>query len=339
MRRVIRFAVAAAVVAGGVAQAQVVQVQIAPPIAGGGAPAARPFRVIEYTGPTATQKAMGSKLVVAGTVSLGKETVDLAAYPGTPTKTAYRVATIKVTDTLIGDKADAVKVLIAPSDPVQPVFEYPGQPQQYFPPFPNQIQVIDGQEGVFFLVKHPTAADQYTLAQGQPPLSPLDTKYKDDLAAVKQMAAIYADPVKALKAEKPDDRMKAAYAITLRYRQPPPFDGKQPAEKSIPAEETKLIFQAMLDADWEKWDKPQQDPNIDYTLNPTGLIGLIGVYAGAPGKANFPQVRPQPNQGFSAAYRDAFKEWMTGNGKEFEIKRFVHPGEKKDEPKKDEPKK
>jgi hypothetical protein len=326
MRRVIRFAVAAAVVAGGVAQAQL-QVRPLPVQPGVG----RPARPVEYTGPTAGQKAMSSKLVVAGTVSVGKETVDLAQYPQAPVKTTYRVATIKVTDTLVGDKAETVKVLIGPSDPAQPSFDpFPGQPPiPYTTPMPNSIQLIDGQEGVFFLMSHPTAAGQFMPQYGHPPLNPLDSTYKDDLAAVKQVAATYADPIKALKAEKADDRLRAAAALLLRYRQPPQqWDGKPPVEKAIPAEETTLILKAILDADWEKWDKPQENDLHDYTLNPTTLVGQMGLYTGAPGKANFPQVNPKPGHGFSAAYGEAFKQWMDGNGKGYEIKRFVHPGEK-----------
>jgi len=337
MRRFFRFALAA-VAAGGAAHAQV-QVKPLPAIAPGAPPArvgvgVAPIQAVEYTGPSAFQKAVASQLVVSGTVSIGKETAEAAPWLGSPTKATYRVATIKVADTLIGGKAETVKVLLAPADPTYVNDPFPGQPAQpYYPQFPQQIQLIDGQEGVFFLTKHPTA-DAFTHAGGQPPLNPLDTRYKSDLAEVKLVAAVHADPVKALKAEKAEDRMRAAYVLVTGYRRPPAYD-KQYDQTAVPAEEAKLIFKAMLDADWELWDKPQQPNEVrDYTLNPTSLLGLMQVYQGAPGKGNFPQVRPQPGQGYHAAYKEAFQKWMDGDGKEFELKRFVQPGEKKDEKKK-----
>lgn len=335
MRRIVRYALAA-VIAGGAASAQV-QVRPLP------APAAPPrvgilpaTPAVEYTGPTAFQKAVNCQLVVAGTVSVGKETAEVTPWTGSPTKMTCKVATIKVTDTLIGEKADTLKVLLQPGDLTYVNDPFPGQPAQpYYPQFPQQIQLIDGQEGVFFLTKHPTAADAYIHVGGNPPLNPLDTKYKSDLAEVKLVAAVHADPLKALKAEKPDDRMRAAYVLVTRYRRPPVYDGKQHEQKAVAAEEAKLIFKAMQDADWELWDKPQQPNEIrDWTLNPTGLLGQMQVYQGAPGKANFPVVKQQPGQGYHAAYKEAFQKWMDGDGKEFELKRFVVPGEKKDESKK-----
>lgn len=339
MRCLFRFAVAAVVV-GGAAEAQV-QIQPLPaPAQPGGFVGRRPAPAVEYTGPTPTQKAVQSQLVVSGTVSVGKETESAAAFTGVTAKTTYRVATVKVTDTLVGTKTDTVKVLLPPADATYVNDPFPGQPPQpYYPAFPQQIQLIDGQEGTFFLTRHPTVADAYTHTPGCPPLNPLDTKHKADLAEVKAVAAVYADPVKALKAEKADDRMRAAYVLVNRYRRTPAYDGMPPAQKAIPAEEAKLIFQAMADADWEVWDKPQQPNEVrDWTMNPTNLLSQLQIYAGAKGAANFPQIRQQPGQGYHAAYKAAFDGWRADAGKDFEIKRFVQPGEKAEE-KKDEPKK
>jgi hypothetical protein len=335
MRRAFRFALACLTLSAA-AHAQVARplpAQVPPPAPGAGA--AAPKRAVEYTGPTAFQKAVGSQLVVSGTVTMTKETVALSAWQGAPAKTTYRVATIKVTDTLVGDKADTVSVLIAPADPDYVNDPFPGQPPQpYFPRMPNSIQLIDGQEGVFFLTRLPAKTDAYTPAGGMPPLNPLDTKYKEELAEVKEVAAVYADPVKALKAEKADARMKAASVLVSRYRRPPAYDGKQYEQKAIPAEESKLILQALADADWELWDKPQQPNEVrDYTLNPGNLLAQLQVHTGAPGKGNFPQVKQQPGQGYNAAYKAAFDSWMAGNGKDFEVKRYVQPGEKKEEKK------
>ncbi len=336
MRRVFRLALAAAAV-GGVAFAQVQARPLPapiPPPGGGGIGIPGPVAV--YTGPTAFQKTVNAHLVVTGTVSVAKETVEAPLWQGSPTKATFRVAIIKVTDTLLGEKAATVKVLLGAADPTYINDPFPGQPPQpYVAQVPNQIQLIDGQEGTFFLTKHQTVADAYTHAPGSPPLNPLDTKYKAELEEVKAVGAVHADPTKALKAEKAGDRMKAAFVLVTKYRRPPAFDGKAYEQKALAADEAKLIFKALQDADWELWDKPQQPGEIrDYTLNPTNLLSQLQIYTGAPGKGNFPQVRPQPGQGYYTAYKAAFTTWMEGDGKDFEIKRYLAPGEKKDEPKK-----
>lgn len=333
MRRALRVAFAA-VLAGGAVHAQVqvdpvpIQiaparpVQVAPPAIGGGI--AVPARVVEYTGPTPTQKAVNSQLVVSGKVSIAKETVDAPMYQGVPAKTTFTVATITVDDTLIGDKTDSVKVLVGPGDPAQIPYEPPGQPQVYNPQFPNQIQLIDGQEGVFFLQPHPTVDDSYMVSPGNPPLNPLDATYKSDVAEVKQVAAVYADPVKALKVDDADARLRAVSVLLNKYnRYPTNFRGPgQPKQVAIPDDETKLIFDTLISADWAKWDQPQQGP-VDYTLNPRNMFYQLRIPQGnQPGA--FPQVR-----GNSAAFQEALKEWRKDAGKDFQIKRFVQPGEKK----------
>ncbi|MCU0704889.1 MAG: hypothetical protein MUF18_13000 [Fimbriiglobus sp.] len=328
MRSILRAALAVTV-ASGAASAQVqvrpLPAQVAPPVVG--RPVAR-VAPVEYTGPTAFQKAINTSLVVAGTVSVGKETVEAEQWKGQPLKTTHRVASIKVTDTFVGAKADTIRVLMPPADPTYPNDPFPGQP--YVAPFVNSVQFIDGQEGVFFLTPHPTVAGAFMPAQGNPPLNPLDTNYKADLAEVKGVAAVHADPLKALKAEKPEDRIRAAFVLVNKYRQPPAFDGKKYEETPIPAEETKLIFQALLEADWDEWDKPRLGGEIvDWTRSPSNVIGRLQLYTGAPGVKNFPQVQPQPGQGYHAAMRDALKKWREGDGKDYQIKRFVHPGEKK----------
>lgn len=328
MRRMFCLALAAV---GGAAFAQVqvrpLPAKVAPP--GGGIAADR--AMVVYTGPTAFQKTVNSQAVVAGTVTISKDTVDVSPYQGAPVKITYRVATVKVTDTLVGDKAETVKVLLGPSDPTYINEPFPGQPAPpYQPQFPNNIQLIDGQEGVFFLTRLAGDADNFILTGGCPPLNPLDTTYKPDLAEVKVVAAIYADPVKSLKAEKSEDRVRAASVLVSRYSRPPAYDGKQYPQVAVAAEETKLILKALKEADWASWDKPQQPgEQRDYMSSPANVLGQMQIYPGAQGKANFPQVRQQPGQGYHAAYKEAFDTWMEGAGKDYEIKRYLQPNEKK----------
>ena len=334
MRQAFRAAAALAALIGGPA---VAQVRILPaPVPPGGGFVGNPGRPVApaFNGPSAQQRAVNSQLVVSGTAAQEKEPAEVEQFKGSPVKVKYKVFSVKVADTLVGEKAEKVRILVGPGDFAAVQFEQPGQPAPpYFPAYLNSVQLIDGQEGVFFLTRHPMA-DGWVLVAGNPPLNPLDTRYKDDLAAVKAVAATYADPIKALKAEKADDKMKAAAVLLTRYSRPPAYDGKPYERKAVPAEEAKLIFQAMLDADWEVWDKPQQPGEVrDYTLNPTNLLGQMQVYQGAKGAASFPPVQPKPGQGYTAAYKEAFVAWREGAGKDFQVMRYALPGEKADEPK------
>lgn len=276
-------------------------------------------------GPTIRQKAFTSQLVVSGKVTIENVPVELAMYQGQPVKTTYTLATIRVDSTLIGDKAgETVKVLIPPADPAQIPFEAPGQPrQQYYRPQVGQVQLIDGQEGVFFLIAQPLSPGHFVMNYGQTPLNPLDTNYKSDLAALKRLSEMYADPVKALKAEKAADRFEAASALIYKYRRQVQHPGNKPMDQvAIPAEESKLILKAIQEADWAKYDVPVQpgEPPHDYTLTPTSLVGQLALY---PGQNGFPQVRVNPGQGYNAAYHENFKTWMEGEGAKFQIKKFV----------------
>ncbi len=342
MRRAFCAAALATALLGGSAAAQVQVFPAVPPIGGGigrpGLPVAPAF-----TGPPAQQRAVNSQLVVSGTVSQEKDALELEQYKGSPVKTTYKVFNLKVTDTIIGDKAEKVKILVGPGDFAQIPFEQPGQPAQpYYPAYLGNVQLMDGQEGVFFLMKHPAGGDQWIISNtvgACVPLNPLDTTYKADLATVKAVAAVYADPVKALKTEKLDDKIKAAVVLMTKYSRPPAFDGRPHTRVAISDDETKLIFAAMMEADWGVWDNPQPGVQLDYTLNPANLLGQMQVYQGAKGAANFPQVQPKPGQGYNAAYKETFKAWREGAGKDFQIMRYAQPGEKVSEPKKDEPKK
>jgi hypothetical protein len=267
-------------------------------------------------------RAVSSQLVVKGTVSMGNETVEVEMYPGQPVKTTFSVATIKVAETLIGDKSgDTVTILIPPADPAQIPFEGPGRPAQYFRPAISQVQVIDGQEGVFFLSRHQTSAAHYQLSAGCPPLNPLDTNYKDNLATVTKVGAAIADPMKALKAEKASDRYDAAAVLVSWYRRVFSAGNVSKNEVAVPAEETKLILKAIAEYDWAEYDVPVQpgDPPRDYTKSPTNLLALLGIY---PGQHGFPQVRVNPGQQYHAAYQEQYKTWLDGAGAKFELKRF-----------------
>ncbi len=281
--------------------------------------------VVVYPGMSVRQKAYPSQLVASGTISLGKDTLDAAMYAGQGVpKTTYKVATLKVGEVLVGDKVEgAVKILVPPADPAQMPFEQPGRKPVYYRPQVSQVQLIDGQEGVFFLSPHPTVGGHYHMPYGHTPLNPLDTNYKADAAAVKKIGAAHADPVAALKAKDAADRLEAAAALVFKYRrQTIPPGGKPQPQVAIPAEESKLILKAIAESDWAQYDKPRvgSDPPPDYTLMPTSLLATLGIH---PGQNGFPQLQVAAGRGYNETFHELYKTWLDGNGAKFEIKKFA----------------
>ncbi len=265
-----------------------------------------------------SQKVAQSEIVVAGKVtSIEKETVELPQFAGDKNKAAFLIAVIKVETSLAGAK-NVTHLKVA-------FLSQPGggeeQPNLGRPirPVPirggGAIRLNEGQEGIFFLQKHPGSASYYTVPPGYTPINAKAENYKDELAKVKVTTEAFADPVKALKAEKLDARLTAAGAIVAKYRQNPTG---QSVETLIPAEETKLILKALLEADWIVADAP--GVGFDYQASGPGIAGLLGLYPGANGVGTFQQ---KPGESYNGKWKDAVKAWHEKNGDKFEIKKFV----------------
>jgi len=268
-----------------------------------------------------SQKVAQSEVVVTGKVtSLEKETVDLPQYPGDKNKVAFTVAVIKVESSLAGAK-NVTHIKVAFS--AQPGGEQPGidlpikgrpiRPGGGFGP----IQLTEGQEGIFFLAKHPGSDSYYAVQQGYTPIAAKAENYKDELAKIKTIVDALADPVKALKAEKLDARLTATAVIVGKYRSNPTG---QLVEVAIPAEETKLIMKTLLEADWAVADMPP--PGFDYQSSPNTIASMIGIYPGAHGIPQI-QIKPGDTEGYSVKMKAAITAWYAKSGDKFEIKKFV----------------
>ena len=260
---------------------------------------------------TTSQKVAQSDAVIEGKVtSLEKETVELPQYPGDKNKVAFTVAVIKVESALAGAKnATHVKVAFL-AQAVGGGGGRPIRPIGYAP-----VQLAEGQEGIFFLQKHPGSETLYAATPAAPPIEAKAESYKDDLAKVKSFAAALAEPAKALKAAKLDDRLSAAAVIVARYRRP--VASGLAVEEAIPAAETDLIVKAMLEADWTAADMPA--PGFDYQASGPGLAGALGLF---PGNSGVLPVTAKPGESYNGLWKAAVKARLE-KGDKFEIKKFV----------------
>jgi len=274
-----------------------------------------------------TQKAVLADAVVVGKVSeIEKAEVEVLPFVGSKDKVKMRVAVIKIEDGLVGAKnITVIKVLIpgsAADEPAQPLPQpLPGGGfiARPLPARMPQITLKEGEEALYFLAKHPTAANYYTINMGNNPVAVKDANFKGELAKVKAVVATLNDPMKALKADKVEDRLSAAATLIQKYRRGLTVPAK---EEAIPAEQTKAILKTLADADWEAANKPQKPGVvIDHQAQPMNLVGQLGLYPGSPN--GLPGIQVKPGENYNVKYAEAFKAWYATNGDKFEIKKWV----------------
>ena len=269
-----------------------------------------------------SQKVAQADVVVTGKVTtVEKETVELPQFPGDKTKVAFTVAVIKIETMLAGAKnVTHLKVAFQAQPGAVGGDEVPQGGKFGGRPFPGRgfgpIQLTDGQEGIFFLQKHPGSDSYYSVQQGFTPVAAKDENYKDELAKVKSILDAIADPLKALKEEKLEARLASSAAILSKYRQP--VRSGQLVEVAIPAEETKLIMKTLLEADWAAADMPVA--GFDYQASGPGIASLVGLY---PGNNGVPQFVVKPGESYNGLWKETIKTWYEKNGAKFEIKKFV----------------
>lgn len=258
---------------------------------------------------TPIEKLVRADAVVVGKVTaLEKETVSATPVPGAPDKIAYTIAVIKVETGLFGAaSATHVKVGFVPPAPVDPAAPVrPGRGG-----FQQQVNLTEGLEGLFYLTRH-HGGEFYVI---NPIMAPADAKadgYKEQVALVKQGAAVLADPAKALKAEKVGDRSFAAGVLVNKYRAYPEGGGEVETVK-VPADESRLVLKALAAGTWKA------DPNDPHAANAYQAFSQLGLTDKDGWK--YPVVKP--GEDFVEKTREAFAAWVTGAGKDYQIGKLV----------------
>lgn len=162
--------------------------------------------------------------------------------------------------------------------------------------------------GVFFLAKHPSGSF-YVLSHGYPPLEPGEKTYRDDLDLVRRTVAAVNDPPKALRAGDAKDRYFAAATLVLKYKTAPMAGGSRAVE--ISTEESRLIVQAILDADWA--DAGKDAPRPFDTVTTLGLTA----------KDQWQPAASDGNGDAEAHTKAELRKWFDGAGKAYKLGRLV----------------
>ena len=253
------------------------------------------------------QRTARADAVIVGKVSaIEKDAVAVAPSPDAA-KVDHTVAVIKVEAALAGvTNVTHVKVGFVPSPPADP--KVPVPPRRGFAP----VELKEGQEGLYFLTKHPSG-QFYTINVMTPPVDAQADSYKADVELARRATAAIADPMTALKAEKPAERFFAAAALVIKYRTAPNDAGEVEFVKAS-AEESKLILKAL--AEEPDWSKPSLGP-----VTGTQAFFMLGLTD----KDGWTPPRPQPGvpADTNAVHREAFVKWVAAGGKDYQVNRLA----------------
>lgn len=259
------------------------------------------------------QAAVAAQVVVVGKVkAVEKDLVEVPSpFAGAKDKQNYKIAVVTVETGLIGaDKLKEIKV-----GTFQPPKPAPNAPRLGRGPA-AAYELKEGQQLLLTLNKHPHADFYISTSFGAPPDLTTDAG-KKELEAAKAVAAVLADPKKALTSDKPEVRGEAAAIMVMKYRSGVPFGG---ATEQVPvgAEESKLILKALLDAEWkaDRFGTLANPFAASYQLGLTNKDGWV-----EPVVAASPPGVPPPD--FAAIRKAEFAKWLAGPGKDYQIKKFV----------------
>ncbi len=267
------------------------------------APAARADRIAPVARPV--DRALRVPVVVVGKVTaVEKDTVDAAYFKGGP-KVAHKVAVVKVETNLIGaENTTHVKIGFVPNGTGG---IRPGRG-------PENPNLKEGDEFLFFLVKSPGGAAFYVMTYMTPPLPSDAPKFKEQVADVKGVLALVADPAKALRAEKPEARFAAAVAILTKYRtraEGAAFDDFN--EEPIAADESRALLKALAEGKWAP--RPAGDDGA-HAYAAFAQLGLTD-------KDGWQYPKAEAGKDFTEQVREAFAKWLDGPGKDYRVKKLV----------------
>jgi hypothetical protein len=266
-------------------------------------------RALRIAPPAPGMRVANADLIVVGKVTgFGAKLVKGEMYKGDDRD--MQIAIVKVGDTLLGKAEKEIKVGFFP-----PATE---QPKDGIRPIRGgSAQLKQDEESCLFLVKHPTQKGVYVVQGYFDAIAKKDNpNFNKEVEEVKKAAKLLAKPMDGLKSKDADERFQTAALLISKYRNQ--RTGEQKTEQ-VSAEESKLILQALADADWKA-----RNPKFGFMMTPQAMFARLGV---------------TDKEGFKIERGDNYQEkaqkWCKENAGKYRINRFVTE-EKKEEKKKEE---
>jgi hypothetical protein len=266
--------------------------------------------------PSLQEKVVQSDVIVVGKVqALEEKPVEASPFPGSPQKTPYTIASIRITESLAGVKnVTNIRVGFIPQPKSEPATD-PAVPIRPIRPRGGMAnpELKVGQEGCFFLQKHPDG-DFLVLTPMAHPVDAKDENFKKQLELIQKSLKMLAEPVVALQSKNADERLQTASLLLQKYRQFRNTTGKAPVQAPIPAEQSRLILQAIAEADWTR-----NDPE-NMMQSGQMLFNMLGVQA----KDGWTPPKPQAGQNYQELYQKAAKSWLKENAARFRIQMWIN---------------
>ncbi len=265
------------------------------------APTSYALRLKELAPQGVAQQTVQSEAVLVGKVtSFEKDLAEVKAHPDAKETAAYTIAIVKVETAIRGLKnATHVKVgFVLRAVPQQGEELLSSEPQR-------NLNLQEGGEYLLLLHKHPVGGF-YTYSESTPPQKlPAEAA----VAEAKLAAGAIADPMKALKAEKAQDRALAAIVLLTYYRQP--ASRGEVELVPIDAAENAAILKAISEGDW--------------TVAVTGYTTLSSFYQflGVGESDGWKHPVAKPGENHNLVMQKAYQDWLAGPGAKFRFQKYV----------------
>jgi hypothetical protein len=263
--------------------------------------------------PVPVRVALADMLVTGKVTKIEDKTVSAPAFPAAKDKVEYQIAVVKVEDPILNAKG-VKEVRVGFVVPMAGVV----RPGSYRPP-----TLADDEEVLLFLTKHFDADFYYYPAYYDVVKKANNQHYEKELEEAKKAAKLIADPTAGLKSKQAEDRYLTAAMLIERYRTSKPSP-TPPKQETIDAEESKLILEALRDADWTP---PGANPGgpAGWKLTPQLSFSRLALTK----EDNW---TPPAD---AAEFADAAKAWLKDNAGTYRIKKLVPETKEKEPQKKD----
>jgi hypothetical protein len=209
----------------------------------------------------------------------------------------YRIAVVRINQGIRGIKDEkTLRVGFIPVEKAKPGVFVTGA---------RAVQLEAGQDGLFLLTRV-GKENFYTIGGvvGYFFNSSTTKDFAKEVAAAKVAAKAVENPLNTLKAKDAEERLMAAAILIDKHRT---FRGPNAKQEPIDAGESKLILQALADADWQG-----QFNFASLRPNPMQVFQRLGVTA----KDGF---MPAPGTN----YQTTAQNWLRENAQKYRIQRFV----------------
>jgi hypothetical protein len=171
---------------------------------------------------------------------------------------------------------------------------------------PADFQWSVGQEGCFFLRRHPDESFHVIQAAWDVMDKARTKEFEQDLSRVKRCAKLLADPAAGLHSKDAEDRLLTAGMLLFRYRTARYVYRGPPKTEPIDAEQSRLILSVLAEQPWTEAD-----------LNkPAGRLRLF-LRIGLTDKDGW----KTPDSTKEAAV--AARQWLRSHAAEYRIRRYV----------------